>query len=161
MPGNALFVGAGAGRVVTHRGVTRTGGRAPGGLAASPGLAATRGLRRGRSRAGLGFELLPQFTFYISKMEQPFLVPPQTTLSLLLAQSPVASVSPPTKGGRRGYLQASLRVPSIKSESKASTPQQPSPLLQGGAGCRCPPWLYQATQGCPSNVGTPGSGCGS
>lgn len=47
-------------------------GRAPGGLACSPGLAATRGLRRGRSRAGLGFGLLPQFTIYISKMEALF-----------------------------------------------------------------------------------------
>lgn len=47
-------------------------GRAPGGLAGSPELAATRGLRRGRSRAGLGFGLLPQFTFYMSKMKASF-----------------------------------------------------------------------------------------
>lgn len=46
--------------------------RAPGGLAGSPRLAATRGLRRGRSRAGLGFGLLPQFTFYMSKMDASF-----------------------------------------------------------------------------------------
>lgn len=69
--GNELFVGAGAGQTVTHRDVTRTGGRR-GGLAGSPGLAATGGLLRlGRSPASLGFGLLPQFTFYIRQMEAP------------------------------------------------------------------------------------------
>lgn len=41
------------------------------------------------------------------------------------------------KAGGRGYLRTGLRIPCIKSESKASTPQEPSPFSQGGAGCRC------------------------
>lgn len=148
-PGRRMLAAAVAGQ---HGVCWRGGGargdssrRAPGGLACGPGLAATRGLRRGRSRAGLGFGLLPQFTFDMREVEASFLGVTcfgASTDHFLPAQSSAASVSPLIKGDRK-KLPPDRLVPCIESSQRlASTPQEPSPLPQGRAGCRCRLWLY-------------------
>lgn len=65
------------------------------------------------------------------------MVPPQTTLESTACTEFCGLSFLLTKGSRKRLPPDRVRIPCIKSESKSSTPQEPSPLPQGGAGCRC------------------------